>query len=66
MVTGRAPERSISMKDHFNGWLETHPEPKIVMVDEQLVQVAKYESWLDLGGKDGGIGDPSKEHKVKH
>ncbi len=36
------------------------------MVDEQLVQVAKYKSWLDLGGKDGGIGDPSKEHEVKH
>jgi hypothetical protein len=46
------------MKDHFN------EKPKIVMVDEQLVQVAKYKSWLDLGGKDGGIGDPSKE--VKH
>jgi len=46
--------------------VETHPKPKIVMVDEQLVQVAKYKSWLDLGGKDGGIGDPSKEHEVKH
>jgi hypothetical protein len=35
------------------------------MTNEQLAQVAKYKSWLELGGKDGGNGDPSKEHDVK-
>jgi hypothetical protein len=58
MITG--------MKDHFNGQLETRPKPKIIITYEQLAQVAEYKSWLELGGRDGGIKDPSKEHNVKH
>jgi hypothetical protein len=54
------------VKNHFNVQLELRPKPKIVIVDEQLAQVAYYKSWLELGGRDGGIGDPSKEHNVKH
>jgi hypothetical protein len=54
------------MKDHFNGQLETCLKPKIVIVDEQLALVVKYKSWLELGGRDGGIGDPSKKHNLKH
>jgi len=61
----RHPYKTTKMKDHFNGQLETCPKLKIVMIDEQLAWVVKYKSWLEVGGKAGGIGDPSKEHGVK-
>jgi hypothetical protein len=53
------------MKVHFNGRLKTRPKLKTITIDEQLAWIAKYKSWLELGGKDGGIGDPSKEHDMK-
>jgi hypothetical protein len=40
--------------------LETRPKPKIVTIDELLTQVVEYKSWLDLGGRNGGIGDRPK------
>ncbi len=54
------PHMITIMKDHFDGQLETHPKPKTITVDEQLAWVAKFKYWLELGDKDGGIGDPSK------
>jgi hypothetical protein len=45
--------------------METRLKPKIVTIDEQLTWVAQYRTWLELSSRDGGVGDPSKEHRVK-
>ncbi len=64
MVTKRAPIQA-RMKNHFNGLVETHLKPKILTTYEQLVWVAQYKTLLKLNDRDGGVGDPSKEHGVK-
>jgi hypothetical protein len=53
------------MKGHFNGQLKILSRPKSIIAKEQLAIMAKYQSWLILGNKDGGVGDPSKQHGVK-
>jgi hypothetical protein len=59
------PYKLARMKSHFNGQLETWSIPKSVIVEEQLATTTKYQSWLRLGNRDGGVGDPSKQRGVK-
>jgi hypothetical protein len=54
------------MVSHFNGKIETRSRPRLVIVEKQLDQVNHYQTWLNLGNKNSGLGDPSKEHGVKH
>lgn len=54
------------MKVYSNGHLETRSRATIVGAKKQLAEATQYQDWLRLGGRDGGIGDPSKEHGVKH
>jgi hypothetical protein len=53
------------MVSHFNGKIEMRSRPHLVTVEEQLDWVNHYQVWLNLGNKDSGLGDPSKEHGVK-
>ncbi len=54
------------MKDHFDGQIETHNKPRNIMVEEQLARAKEYQDWLNMGNNRNGVGDPSKEHGVKH
>jgi hypothetical protein len=53
------------MVSHFNGNIETCSKPHVVTIEEQLDRVNHYQTWFNLGIKDSGLGDPSKEHGVK-
>jgi hypothetical protein len=53
------------MKGHFNGQLETCVKLKRVTTKEQLVAFLEYQAWVESRNKEGGVGDPSKQHGVK-
>lgn len=53
------------MKDHFSGQLETCLKLKRVTTKEQLATFLEYQTWVKSGNREGGVGEPSKEHGVK-
>jgi hypothetical protein len=59
------PYRSEGTKYNFIGQLETCMRPKVVIAKEQLSQAHEYQTWRSVSNKEGGIGDPSKQHGVK-
>jgi hypothetical protein len=59
------PYCSERMKCHFNVETEDRPRPRIVTMEEQIQCTVDYEAWKAAGNREGGMGDPSKEHGVK-
>jgi hypothetical protein len=53
------------MKCHFNDDIEDRPRPRVVIAEEQIQRAVDYEAWKAEGNREGGMGDPSKEHGVK-
>jgi hypothetical protein len=56
---------SARMVDHFNGMLETQNRPCLVTTQKQLYRTNHYKQWLNSSNRQGGLGNPSKEHGVK-
>jgi len=65
-LTEGHPYKLARMKDHFDGQIETRNKPINVTTEEQLAQAMEYQDWLNTGNNYNGVGDPSKEHGVKH
>ena len=59
------PYKSDDMKEHFIGFAETGPRPKVVSAEDQVQHMKEYCAWKEVGNQEGAPGDPSKVHGVK-
>jgi hypothetical protein len=53
---------SVGMANHFDGKLEIRIKPCLVTTHKQLDQANQFQQWLNLGNKEGGLGDLSEEY----
>ena len=57
--------KTIEMKEYFDGNIETHGKLELVTIHEQLCYAIEYQTWRNAGNRLGAHGDPSKVHSIK-